>query len=126
MKGAHTLPTRSAWTVKLAKKLCSRRDKRRCQLCGKSVRGSKKKPIKSRPRIHHKAPWAQYPELRTDVRNLVTLCVECHEWIHSDLGRMVRKQWEREALEECKGVFPNAVTDADQTNEINPDPSLAS
>ena len=32
---------------------------------------------------HHVYPWAGFPELRYDVDNLVTLCRNCHHWVHS-------------------------------------------
>lgn len=33
--------------------------------------------------VHHVAPWAGNPELRFDPDNTVTLCEECHHWVHS-------------------------------------------
>lgn len=32
---------------------------------------------------HHIAAWADYPELRFDPDNLITLCSLCHTWVHS-------------------------------------------
>ena len=29
--------------------------------------------------VHHKQPWRDYPELRFDLENGQTLCVECHK-----------------------------------------------
>lgn len=31
---------------------------------------------------HHVKPWATYPELRFDVNNGMTLCVDCHKRVH--------------------------------------------
>ena len=49
------------------------RDKKVCQCCGKT--SSKNQP-------HHIYNFSQYPELRFDVNNGITLCIECHaSWI---------------------------------------------
>jgi hypothetical protein len=34
-------------------------------------------------RAHHIAPWAGFPTLRFDVDNGLTLCRDCHTWVHS-------------------------------------------
>lgn len=33
---------------------------------------------------HHLKSWAGHPELRSDPNNLVTLCSDCHHWVHSN------------------------------------------
>jgi len=38
----------------------------------------------NRLHAHHIGTWADYPELRTDMKNLVTLCQNCHLWVHSN------------------------------------------
>lgn len=40
----------------------------------------------NRLHAHHIGTWADYPELRTDMKNLVTLCQSCHLWVHSNLN----------------------------------------
>lgn len=56
------------------------RDHYTCQRCmcgtigGKSLRSSV---------AHHIKPFAEYPDLRMELSNLVTLCRECHLWVHS-------------------------------------------
>jgi len=39
---------------------------------------------------HHIATWAEAPELRTEMSNLVTLCNECHKWVHSNANKRRR------------------------------------
>lgn len=54
-----------------------KRDNYRCMRCGSEKRG---------PRgihAHHIKPWAGNPKLRNDMSNIITLCKECHEWVHS-------------------------------------------
>lgn len=55
----------------------SRRDRRVCARCQASPQGRKS------VHIHHILPWAGYPALRMDLSNVVTLCRDCHDWIHS-------------------------------------------
>lgn len=33
--------------------------------------------------VHHIKSWADYPDNRFDLDNLITICKECHHWIHS-------------------------------------------
>ena len=33
--------------------------------------------------VHHIKSFAEYPELRYDASNCVSLCVVCHRWAHS-------------------------------------------
>ncbi len=53
-----------------------RRDNYTCQTCGKKSRKNS-----GELEAHHKLPWADYPELRFDLSNGVTLCVTCHKKI---------------------------------------------
>jgi hypothetical protein len=39
---------------------------------------------------HHIATWAEAPELRREMSNLVTLCNECHKWVHSRANKRRR------------------------------------
>lgn len=54
-------------------KVVYERDHRLCQRCGSP----------KHPHAHHIKAWADYPELRLDPDNLVTLCEDCHTWVHS-------------------------------------------
>lgn len=61
------------------------RDKQ-CVLCG-----SKKNRV-----VHHLDGYSEHPEKRTDMKNAVTLCEECHKNFHSDYGygNNTKKQFE--------------------------------
>ena len=48
------------------------RDNYTCQICNK--RGGNLE-------VHHKNPWRDYPELRFDISNGQTLCIDCHKSI---------------------------------------------
>ena len=50
------------------------RDKFLCQRCHKPNRSI---------HAHHIKSWADYPNNRFDLDNLITVCKECHHWIHS-------------------------------------------
>lgn len=99
----------------LAKKLCKERDDWTCQLCGK-------KPVEEGRdglEVHHKARWYKHPELRHNVCNMVTLCVDCHRIIHSRRGKRTRIAWERTAVEDLQkeaGETTNAAADANTPN----------
>ena len=51
-----------------------RRDGFTCQRC---------KNKKGKLHAHHIKSWADYPDNRFDLDNLITICKECHGWIHS-------------------------------------------
>jgi transposase-like protein len=63
------------------------RDNYTCQHCGRGTIGGK--GLRSSV-AHHIKSFAEYPDLRTEMTNLVTLCRECHLWVHS-LENMTRK-----------------------------------
>jgi len=73
---------------------CRRRDAWMCQLCGEGI------PKRSRlAHVHHKASFALYPELRSELANGVTLCERCHlGFVHRAVGRAVLQRMEAEAL----------------------------
>jgi hypothetical protein len=54
-----------------------KRDNYLCQRCG--GQHSYKNPLHT----HHKKSWADYPDNRLDLDNLITICKKCHNWIHS-------------------------------------------
>lgn len=54
-----------------------RRDNFQCQRCGIGKTG------KASLHAHHVASFADHPELRFALDNLVTLCRVCHLWVHS-------------------------------------------
>lgn len=54
------------------------RDKYTCQMCGeKGVRLN----------AHHKKEYAFFPELRYELGNGITLCVNCHKMVHRRMRR---------------------------------------
>jgi hypothetical protein len=53
------------------------RDLFTCQNCGKTA---------CKLQVHHIKPYKDYPELRTDTSNGITLCVECHKKAHRQTG----------------------------------------
>lgn len=55
-----------------------KRDKFTCQCCGDSKSGNLV--------AHHIKNYAEYPELRTDLSNSITLCRECHKSFHDTFG----------------------------------------
>lgn len=54
-----------------------RRDRYTCQRCNSPGKGARKL------HAHHIKSWADHPDLRFDASNLITLCRQCHEWVHS-------------------------------------------
>jgi 5-methylcytosine-specific restriction protein A len=52
------------------------RDGYLCTNCGQDCKGDRTR------HLHHLKPWAEYPELRFDVDNIVTLCRGCHHDEH--------------------------------------------
>ena len=71
---------------KACRRAAKSRDKFKCVLCGS----------KRRLQVHHIKRWADYPELRYELSNLVTLCYQCH-----------KKMWNKE--EEYAGILSNAI-----------------
>lgn len=53
------------------------RDGFSCVRCGAPKKGRRS------IHAHHIRPWAGNPDLRFDLANAVTLCRDCHHWIHS-------------------------------------------
>lgn len=64
------------WTAFL--RVIYARDNFRCVHCGVTKTGPRSL------HVHHIAPWAGNPGLRYDPANVVTLCRECHQWVHSE------------------------------------------
>lgn len=54
------------------------RDNWVCQRC------SRKGTCKNGLHTHHLKAWADYPDNRFDLDNLITLCRKCHNWVHSN------------------------------------------
>lgn len=93
-KGGIT-PERQGFYVSTAwKKSCSfvyKRDNAQCQRCGN----------KNDLHVHHIVGFAN-KKLRSDVNNLVLLCVKCHRFVHSK--KNINKEFIKKEVENGKGV----------------------
>jgi hypothetical protein len=67
-----------AW--KQAAKAVWKRDKATCQRCAR-VKAASDGPLDFQ--VHHIVSFA-YAPLRTDISNLILLCIDCHHWVHSN------------------------------------------
>ncbi|MBW1931458.1 MAG: HNH endonuclease [Deltaproteobacteria bacterium] len=54
------------------------RDGYKCQICSQ---------VGGDLNAHHIKSWKDFPELRLDVDNGITLCVECHKKVHRKRGK---------------------------------------
>lgn len=54
-----------------------RRDENKCVRCGSG------RSVSKSIHMHHIKSWAKNPEYRFDLANIVTLCRQCHQWVHS-------------------------------------------
>ena len=70
-KGRSMMVEQAKW-----RRLVFSRDKYVCQRCGYD----KGKKINA----HHKASWSEFPDKRFELSNGITLCKECHDWVHSE------------------------------------------
>lgn len=61
------------------------RDGYRCQRC----------PASRDLHAHHREPWAERPDLRLDIDNGETLCVDCHADEHPEYAPLIRSAGSR-------------------------------
>lgn len=54
------------------------RDDYKCRRCGNGRTRTNKL------HAHHLKTWAEHPDSRLDLENLITVCNTCHQWIHSN------------------------------------------
>ena len=66
------------WRLKIYK-----RDNFTCQSCGR---------VGSKLNAHHIKEWINFPELRFDINNGITLCFECHKLFHKLNGKQKRNK----------------------------------
>lgn len=89
------------------KRNCRKRDAYTCQRCGEGF-----SKHSNDLHVHHKAAFAKYAELRSEVANGICLCDECHYWTTSNEGTLVRLRWEQEALAELGHLLEPTATPA--------------
>lgn len=77
-------PERNRYRAKMWVKAVKDRDGWKCVECG----------VTESLHAHHIKRWRDYPDLRYEVSNGVTLCHECHELAH---GRGFKFRWSRNA-----------------------------
>lgn len=73
----------------LCKKIVRKRDKNRCQRCGKHVEGSQSE-------TSHVVPKSHGNILRYDIQNLKVMCFTCHRWWHAnptESGLWFKERW---------------------------------
>jgi hypothetical protein len=84
-KGGHT-PERQAFYAtpewRAAARAAWARDLGVCQRCTRKAYRTKN-PLE-RWHLHHIVSFSKSVELRAEVSNLVTLCPDCHRWVHSN------------------------------------------
>jgi len=59
--------------MKIWRETVFKRDNYKCQICYENSR---------KLRSHHIKSFSEYPKSRFDINNGITLCEECHKWIH--------------------------------------------
>ena len=78
--GGHSPERQSFYARSIWKELSKsilKRDNYKCKKCG-AIHDKENKLV-----VHHIKEWSKYPELRFEIKNLITLCVKCHKIIHS-------------------------------------------
>ena len=81
------------------KEAVKERDNYTCQKCGKILKKGDKLLD-----AHHIKSKEEYPELRFDVDNGLTLCHECHTALHNtNASKETRKKWSNSMLKNNKG-----------------------
>jgi 5-methylcytosine-specific restriction endonuclease McrA len=68
-------PATSREVDPLIRKMCLKRDDYTCQKCGKGIE-------EIELHCHHIEGATKQPLLANDVENTITLCKECHKWVH--------------------------------------------
>lgn len=72
-------PATSREVDPLIRKMCLARDNYTCQKCGKTI-------DEIEIHSHHIEGAVQQPMLANDVGNTITLCINCHHWVHRQPG----------------------------------------
>ena len=86
-KGGITPRDLTSFEYKMWRKKVFERDNYTCQKCGN--RNYQDKGKTTFLVAHHIKEWSEYPKLRFDVKNGLTVCNKCHNYIH---GRIIEYQ----------------------------------
>jgi transposase len=89
-------PDRNRYPYKRWAKAVKDRDEWACRECGS----------KDRLHAHHVKRWRDYPDLRYDVGNGLTLCHTCHEAAH---GRGFKFRWPKHAEKPTSASVPSGI-----------------
>ena len=90
-KSSKIVKLKASFDYKVWKEQVNERDNYTCQICGCN--------IKEIIETHHIKRFRDYPELRFDVNNGITICKFCHQLEHT------KKQYKRENIEKRRKEF---------------------
>ena len=76
------------------KKTILERDLHKCKQCASTYR----------LQVHHVKNWEEFPELRFDINNGITLCISCHMKLHKN-GHIVSRETRNKISESLKKRF---------------------
>ena len=78
----------NSWTWRKKRNEIAQRDNQECQVCkddGKVTLATSTHPLI----VHHIKPLEYHPDLKLDDNNLTTVCIACHNSIHTSAAHKV-------------------------------------